>query len=396
MSDIFDGVGTATEGGLFARALEPDSGAKKPHPDQPDECLNCGAPLTGAYCSACGQSGHLHRTIGAFMHDLLHGALHFEGKFWHTLPMLVFKPGQLTRRYIEGQRARFVSPMALFLFGVFLMFAVFQLVGISAPTDLPNGEQFEESVEQASEIAQSEIARIENRLASEELSSAERTELRTRLEELQQFLEAAPVGEESAIAAMTRGFNEGLAERRAEAGDEDATAAEDGAQPREDFVTTLDDSGDSRMTVNATGIDWIDEIIVDKWRENPGLMLYKMQANAYKFSWLLIPISIPFVWLLFLWKRRFKAYDHAIFVTYSLSFMTFLFITASLLGKAGVEPVLIVLPLLFIPPIHLYKQLRHAYSLGRFSAFWRLMVLSFFIWVVIILFVQLLLMLGAF
>jgi hypothetical protein len=49
-----------------------------------------------------------------------------------------------------------------------------------------------------------------------------------------------------------------------------------------------------------------------------------------------------------------------------------------------------------IPPIHLYKQLRGAYQLSRFSAFWRLLALSVFIWIVIILFIQVLLLLGAF
>jgi hypothetical protein len=49
---------------------------------------------------------------------------HFEGKIFRTLPMLVFRPGALTRRYIAGERARFVSPLALFLFTVFAMFAV--------------------------------------------------------------------------------------------------------------------------------------------------------------------------------------------------------------------------------------------------------------------------------
>lgn len=48
-----------------------------------------------------------------------------------------------------------------------------------------------------------------------------------------------------------------------------------------------------------------------------------------------------------------------------------------------------------IPPVHLYKQLRGTYALSRFSAFWRLMVLSLFIWVVLILFVRALLVLGA-
>ena len=86
-------------------------------------CLNCGTALIGEFCHACGQNGHVHRTLGSIGHDLLHGVFHFEGKIWRTLPMLVAHPGSLTRRYIDGERARFVSPLALFLFFVFLMFA---------------------------------------------------------------------------------------------------------------------------------------------------------------------------------------------------------------------------------------------------------------------------------
>ncbi len=40
---------------------------------------------------------------------------------WSTLPMLIRKPGELTRRYGAGKRAKFISPMALFLFSVFLL-----------------------------------------------------------------------------------------------------------------------------------------------------------------------------------------------------------------------------------------------------------------------------------
>ncbi len=55
--------------------------------------------------------------MSAYGHDILHGVFHFEGTIWRTLPMLAFRPGELTR-------ARFVSPIALFLFSVFLMFTV--------------------------------------------------------------------------------------------------------------------------------------------------------------------------------------------------------------------------------------------------------------------------------
>ena len=391
VSDIFEGIGTASEGGLLSRALEPDSGAKSPHPHQPARCLNCDTPLTGAYCHACGQQGHVHRTIGAFMHDLLHGALHFEGKLWHTLPLLVFRPGQLTRRYIEGQRARFVSPMALFLFGVFLMFAVFQMVGLTAPSDL-SGENAPVVMREA---ASEEIETTEEKLANADLSEQERAEAQERLAFLREYLADDSSTDRSAMRSFTDGFIEGAS--GAEPQEQDApdnpapaqnTLAEDVAEP----VVRADLSD---LETGETGFAFIDSAIA-KWSENPGLMLYKLQANAYKFSWMLIPISIPFVWLLFAWKRRFKAYDHAIFITYSLSFVTLLFITLSILGAIGVPSGIPTAMALLIPPMHLYKQLRYTYDLSRFSAFWRLLVLSAFIWIVVGLFIQLLLVLGAF
>ncbi|AXK41676.1 DUF3667 domain-containing protein [Erythrobacter aureus] len=136
MSDIVEGLGTAVEGGLYAKAVaERPGGAtplKKGHFAE-GACLNCGTQLVGEHCHHCGQKAHLHRTLSAFMHDIAHGAVHFDSKTWRTLPRLLFKPGELTRRYIDGERTRFVSPMALFLFSIFLMFAVFQIAGISAP-----------------------------------------------------------------------------------------------------------------------------------------------------------------------------------------------------------------------------------------------------------------------
>ena len=62
--------------------------------------------LAGPYCATCGQKAHIHRSVRGFMQDFLQGLFNFEGKFWHTLPMLVWRPGEMTRRYIAGERAR--------------------------------------------------------------------------------------------------------------------------------------------------------------------------------------------------------------------------------------------------------------------------------------------------
>src|SRR4051812_10994644 len=127
ISGGLDSIGEAVTGGMAARAVEPAAG--EGGGEGQGACLNCGTALVGAHCHQCGQAGHVHRTLGAFWHDLAHSVLHFDGKMWRTLPLLAWRPGELTRRYVAGERARFVSPMALFLFSVFLMFAVFSSIG---------------------------------------------------------------------------------------------------------------------------------------------------------------------------------------------------------------------------------------------------------------------------
>jgi len=355
MNDFPEAIGGIAEGALVARAVEPRRG-EGGHSNE-TACLNCGTELIGLHCHGCGQHAHVHRTIGAFMHDLLHGALHFEGKVWHTLPLLAWKPGELTRRYIAGERARFVSPMALFLFSVFLMFAVFQLVGISAPDDLGPPVQI------GSEETRGQS--LERQLAG----------LRSGREAIADDNPAAPIIDRQ-IEAMVRRIEE--------------TRDPDGK-----IVLASNEEKSSRVTYQPTGLALLDNGI-EKWRENPGLMAYKLQANFYKFSWLLIPLSVPFVWLIFAWKRRFGAYDHSVFVTYSLCFMSLLFVTIAALGLVpGISGTLLFLAAVLIPPVHIYKQLRGAYGLSRFSAFWRTMVLLVFITIILLLFVNLLLVLGA-
>lgn len=351
MNGFGEGIGTAIEGGLLGRAVEQGAGEADGHVGEAVTCANCKTQFSGHYCPACGQKAHLHRSLAAIGHDIMHGVLHLDGKLWETLPLLTFKPGDLTRRYIAGERARFVSPMSMFLFSIFAMFAVFQIVGISAPTDLPA------------------------ELTGSAASSTFETNIQRQITELEKERDGLPQADprresiDAELAIIRRMIGQGTA-------------------------LASSDSSDFKMT----GISFLDEGIVTKWQKNPSLMLYKLQSNGYKFSWLLIPLSVPFLWLMFAWRRQFKAYDHAVFVTYSLSFMSLLFIVMSLLGlvPGGWGTSVAFILLIIGAPLHLYKQLRYAYSLTRFSAMWRFFVLQFCIMIVLVLFLQALLVLGAF
>jgi hypothetical protein len=352
MGDFGDSIGTVIEGGLLGRAVEPGAGEAALEHAEAVTCANCGTTFRGHFCPQCGQKAHIHRSLAEIGHDILHAVLHFDGKLWATLPLLTFKPGELTRRYIAGERAKFVSPMAMFLFTVFAMFAVFQMVGISAPTDFGKGV-FDGATNSGSVVQDNireEIASLEEERARLSKADPRRAKIDEDLRGLNMVLEGS------------------------------------GSEAKSPVDTDL----------TGTGLTWLDETLIKKWKNNPGLMLYKMQANGYKFSWLLIPLSLPFMWLMFAWRRQSKAYDHAIFVTYSLSFMSLLFIVMSIFstipGGSGWAAGLFLIG----APLHLYKQLRYAYGLSRFSAFWRFCVLFMAIQIVLTLFLLILGVLGAF
>src|ERR1051325_10982684 len=82
----------------------------------PADCANCGAPLNGRFCQTCGQKA---ASPNVSLHDVYHEAFHefahVDGKIVQTLRLLLTKPGQLTREFLEGRRQRYVSPLRLYL-----------------------------------------------------------------------------------------------------------------------------------------------------------------------------------------------------------------------------------------------------------------------------------------
>ena len=382
MPDI-EGIGDAVTGGLVARTVEPGAGEADGHTHE-QNCLNCGCLLQGDYCHCCGQKAHVHRTLGAFWHDLLHSVLHFEGKIWRTLPLLAWRPGDLTRRYVVGERASFVSPMALFLFSVFLMFIVFTTLGgpiqMESTTEAQVGSAQEYRTDRAKLLA--DIRELEEerrrRVAAGQSTTEVDVELRIEQQALA-LLDRLRQGE------LTREKAERDSERASAGGDQQVIAAGTTPQGRR-----------GKLTIGRTGVPRIDAALA-KAEANPELLLYKLQNNAYKFSWLLVPLSVPFVWLLFLHRRRyrqFRAYDHTVFVTYSIAFMTLGLVVLSFLRLLGLSEALIGLALFIIPPLHMFRQLRGAYALSRWSAAWRTVALLVFATLATALFLGILVLIG--
>ena len=107
---------------------------------------------------------------------------------------------------------------------------------------------------------------------------------------------------------------------------------------------------------------------------NRELAIYKVKNGAAKFAILLVPLTLPLLWLLFIRRRDVQLFDHVVFSFYSLSAMAMLLILLSLLEAIGLAMLGEVLKLL-LPPLMFYMQLRGTYQLTRWGTLWRTAVL---------------------
>jgi hypothetical protein len=437
-------------------------------------CANCGVQLTGTYCHACGQSSHIHRSLLHMFEEVLHGIFHFDTKAWRTIPALVLRPGHLTKQYIEGKRTSFVSPLALFLFLIFLMFFVFSYTMDGPSNDMLNIPGTREDVVSELTKAQTVLSQELAEQVKQDPYSSEAFELRDDIYEsqfgirkLQDALNKMD-GKEKDIPALTlqlasaekhlSALRKAELERKLAA--KKRTSAEADASSKPDLETNDESTPGSHATSSAASASTVTvgklrpgelaqsirfaerevkylkkQLATDKKDEekallkqniktqfkdsdgeninfkdasyipyvgetiehatkNPELTLYKMKKNASGLAFLLMPIALPFLWLLFAFKRKYVMFDHAVFSLYSLSFMCILLTVVATLAKfsfTGTAAFLFVV----VPPVHMYAQLKHAYSLGVWGALWRTLALLFIALISLTVYASLVTMLSA-
>ncbi|TWG88388.1 Archaeal/vacuolar-type H+-ATPase subunit I [Luteimonas sp. J16] len=105
-----------------------------PAPAEPAEpsrgaCANCGTPLQGDFCHACGQPVKgLVRHFSSIVGDVLDSVFEWDSRTPRTLWPLLARPGYLSLEYFAGRRVRYVSPFRLFFFLAVVAFFVGRLV----------------------------------------------------------------------------------------------------------------------------------------------------------------------------------------------------------------------------------------------------------------------------
>jgi hypothetical protein len=410
MSGEIEAAGALATAGAVAGAIEKgDPGAAGD-----GACLNCGAAVQGRYCANCGQSARPHRTLVGFIGEFLSSLWQLDTKAWRTLPKLLFRPGTLTYEYIHGKRARYFSPLASFLLSIFVMFFAFSSIDMPINTRDDPQASAEQLTEAREELAQAR-AEVERARTNPDPDQPEGLELRlaegaVRIAENEVARAERQIAQEATRAAERQAAAQTPAETPAPASEGEVSVEANATAPADDApnvgisVNGQPVSEDSTWQEELRGAVDRGEVEVNMGNEaldqralnslrNPDLALYQIQDAASKFSFLLAPLSLPFIALLFLWKRGVTLYDHMAYALYALSFAALLFSAVVLLGKipfiswaAGW--------LLLTLPVHMYFHIGGAYALGWFSALWRTIFMLFFALIVACIFFTLVVILG--
>lgn len=100
-------------------------------------CPNCNEPLTGKFCSACGQKKiePSERKLFFFFKQFFGAAFFLENSFIQNLWKLVTRPGLLATDYIEGRQKRWMPPFSIFFLINLIYFIVNPLTDFNLPLD---------------------------------------------------------------------------------------------------------------------------------------------------------------------------------------------------------------------------------------------------------------------
>ncbi|MGH6876117.1 MAG: DUF3667 domain-containing protein [Rhizomicrobium sp.] len=126
-----DEVGSIAELG-GAAAVELAAAALAGRGTATDRCRNCGAPMLGAFCAACGQERETHRrSVWRLLHNFVEEIASFDSRILRTAFALVAQPGELSVGFREGRTQRYVPALRLYLFMSLIFFVSLSAAGVA-------------------------------------------------------------------------------------------------------------------------------------------------------------------------------------------------------------------------------------------------------------------------
>ena len=349
----------ATEAAVVASMLASDN---VPDENQAAACFSCKAPLTGLFCSECGQKNdNYRRSIFSLIADLFGSIFSLESRIWRTWGNLLFRPGKVAREFSDGRRMFWSSPVRVYLAMSIILFGFMGVTGthlLSIDLDVTRKDNIEKPV---AELTKDDL---EMKWATQFFETQRQIDARNKdrdFELIEKWLGSEP-------------------NRQAERALEAATNAVEGAQipaeAQEDLQEMsqelgiggeTDSNGNFNLTINGKKLDSNRATeLVTGFIKNPAVLTASFNKWLPRLMFIMMPFTMLLGAVFIRDREKGLLFDHLVHAAYIHAVAFFLLFAGILLSK--VLPGSLVFQAIFIGLlIYLPLSLKRMFGRGWFK-----------------------------
>lgn len=354
-------------------------------------CLNCGQPLqlSDRFCSYCSQKNTTEKlTLKVFFEEFLSTVFSYDSRLRKTLAALLFKPGKITKDYIEGKRKLYANPFRFYLSISIVFFIVWGAINKFDELDFTENDSyitFNEGKDEINKILndsltiKNNIAKLDSMVFKE---SGEHFSLDSLLSE--------SIGKKTSIDSLIK---QELKKNTVVKTYQDSYFSESSLaklNPFESFgrrfILYRKFNKETKIDRSKKAFDSLhhDKTRYHSWMykkasatndmDQVGVLIAYFIKQLPFIIFFFLPIFAVFVWLIYI-RRKFTYTDHLIFLfhTQTMFFVLFGFgIIANAIFKTDAVTAIMSLSFLF----YLYKAMRTFYKQGRLKTIVKFITLN--------------------
>ena len=355
------------------------------------ECLNCGHPLqlTDVYCSYCAQMNSTKKlSVGDFFEEFFSSIINYDSRFRTSIKTLLFKPGVMSREFINGKRMKYVNPFRFYLSISILFFILLGLIANFDEINFDNDELIEKQLENGigkvtvDGVPVANLAELDSIIKAKDNRNLSLDSLLKRRKFKRDSVKSTKTYKDRYRTEQgydTLSFFNAMYERGKLYADFNQETGINNPRVGLDSLKHVDNS--YHRWVYRKAID------AETMSKEPGKIIEYFFTQLPFVIFFFIPIFALFVWLIYI-RRKYTYTDHMVFLFHTQTMFFVLYGLAMLVDliieafkpeyDSGLAAGIATLLFLF----YLYKAMRNFYKQGRIKTIVKFLILN---WVFFIL-----------
>lgn len=321
------------------------------------ECQNCGQPLdlSDVYCPYCSQLNTTKPlSLKDFITEFFGSIISYDSRFRHTLKDLLFYPGRITKRYINGQRQRYANPFRFFLSVSIVFFLLNSLVMNLSPDEESPLVSYSDDNTEPTEVAK-DLTNNENKIFH--FDKSDQTKEKKAFKEYY-FTEQ----QLDTMNFIERNYNRFTMYNVFHSQNKTLTTTQ-----------ALDSLKHSKSRFN----NWLYNrtFRAEQIEKDPREFAEYVMNKTPFFLFFLAPVYALFFWMIY-YRRKHRYTEHLVFIFHIFTFLFLGMLIAMLPDLLIGQDIFAGLLFFVIGPIYFYKALRNYYGQRRWKTIFKFVFLN--------------------